>query len=96
MRQFDEAVTSTLPPENEPKIFIEKRRPGASNVIHGRRGRIDEPMAVSGVGSETRRTVLLVLHPSSELYSMAIDDPEVPVSARRASIGAFPPPVGTA
>jgi quercetin dioxygenase-like cupin family protein len=36
------------------------------------------PMAVSGVGLETRRTVLLVLHPSSEPYSMAIDDPRMP------------------
>jgi quercetin dioxygenase-like cupin family protein len=36
------------------------------------------PMAVSGVGSETRRTVLLVLHPSSEPYSKAIDDPRSP------------------
>ena len=36
------------------------------------------PMAVSDAGSETRRTVLLVLHPSSEPYSMAIDDPRSP------------------
>ena len=36
------------------------------------------PMAVSGVGSETRRTVVLILHPSSEPYSMAIDDPRSP------------------
>jgi quercetin dioxygenase-like cupin family protein len=36
------------------------------------------PMAVSGVGSETRRTVVLILHPSSEPHSMAIDDPRSP------------------
>jgi hypothetical protein len=36
------------------------------------------PMAVSEVGSETRRSVLLILHPSSEPYSMAIDDPRSP------------------
>jgi quercetin dioxygenase-like cupin family protein len=36
------------------------------------------PTAVSSVGSETRRTVVLVLHPSSEPYSMAIDDPRSP------------------
>jgi quercetin dioxygenase-like cupin family protein len=36
------------------------------------------PMAVSGVGSDIRRTVLLVLHPSSEPYTMAIDDPKSP------------------
>jgi quercetin dioxygenase-like cupin family protein len=36
------------------------------------------PMAVSSVGSEVRRTVLLVLHPSSEPYTMAIDDPKSP------------------
>jgi quercetin dioxygenase-like cupin family protein len=32
------------------------------------------PMAISDVGTETRRTVLLVLHPSSEPYSAPIDD----------------------
>jgi quercetin dioxygenase-like cupin family protein len=36
------------------------------------------PMAISGVGSETRRAVALVLHPSSEPYAMAIDDPRSP------------------
>ena len=36
------------------------------------------PMAVSDAGSETRRTILLILHPSSEPYSMAIDDPRSP------------------
>jgi quercetin dioxygenase-like cupin family protein len=36
------------------------------------------PMAVSDAGLETRRTVLLVLHPSSEPYSSAIDDPRSP------------------
>ena len=36
------------------------------------------PMAVSDAGSETRRTVVLILHPSSEPYSMAIDDPRSP------------------
>jgi quercetin dioxygenase-like cupin family protein len=41
------------------------------------------PMAISEVGTETRRTVLLVLHPSSEPYSGPIDDarnPEAPHS----------------
>jgi quercetin dioxygenase-like cupin family protein len=36
------------------------------------------PMAVSGVGSEIRRTIVLILHPSSEPASMAIDDPRMP------------------
>ena len=36
------------------------------------------PMAISDAGIETRRTVLLVLHVSSEPYSMAIDDPRSP------------------
>lgn len=36
------------------------------------------PMAVSDAGSETRRTVVLILHPSAEPYSMAIDDPRSP------------------
>ena len=36
------------------------------------------PMAISDAGSETRRTVVLILHVSSEPYSMAIDDPRRP------------------
>jgi hypothetical protein len=35
-------------------------------------------MAISDAGTETRRTVLLVLHVSSKPYSMAIDDPRSP------------------
>jgi quercetin dioxygenase-like cupin family protein len=36
------------------------------------------PMAVSDYGTETRRAVNLILHPSSEPLSMAIDDPRSP------------------
>ncbi len=36
------------------------------------------PMAISDAGAETRRTVLLVLHISSEPYSMGIDDHRSP------------------
>jgi hypothetical protein len=36
------------------------------------------PMAISDFGSETRRTVLLVLHPSSQPYTMKVDDARSP------------------
>ena len=40
------------------------------------------PMAISSVGGETRRALVLVLHRSSEPYSMAVDGtPRGPVSA---------------
>jgi hypothetical protein len=38
------------------------------------------PMAISDLGSEVRRTVLLVLHPSKQPYTMKIDDPRSPDS----------------
>ena len=42
------------------------------------------PMAISSVGGETRRALVLILHRSSEPYSMAVDGtPRVPVSAAR-------------
>ena len=37
------------------------------------------PMAISAFGPETRRALVLVLHPSAEPYSMAVDDPRRPV-----------------
>jgi quercetin dioxygenase-like cupin family protein len=36
------------------------------------------PMAISDLGTEIRRTVLLVLHPSSEPWNMPIEDPGNP------------------
>jgi quercetin dioxygenase-like cupin family protein len=36
------------------------------------------PMAIADLGTEIRRTVLLVLHPSSEPYAASIDDPNHP------------------
>lgn len=36
------------------------------------------PMYLSSVGPETRRAVVLVLHPSSEPYVMTVDDPRSP------------------
>ena len=40
------------------------------------------PMAIASVGAETRRALVLILHRSSEPYSMAVDGtPRVPVSA---------------
>ena len=40
------------------------------------------PMAIASVGGETRRALVLILHRSSEPYSMAVDGtPRVPVSA---------------
>ena len=36
------------------------------------------PMAISAFGPETRRALVLVLHPSAEPYSMAVDDPRRP------------------
>jgi hypothetical protein len=36
------------------------------------------PMRISAVGPETRRALVLVLHPSAEPYSMAVDDPRRP------------------
>jgi quercetin dioxygenase-like cupin family protein len=36
------------------------------------------PMSISAVGSETRRALVLVLHPSAEPYSMSVDDPRRP------------------
>jgi hypothetical protein len=36
------------------------------------------PMSISAVGPETRRALVLVLHPSAEPYSMSVDDPQRP------------------
>jgi hypothetical protein len=36
------------------------------------------PMAISDYGTETRRTLVLVLHPTAQPYVMAIDDPRSP------------------
>ena len=36
------------------------------------------PMRISAVGAETRRALVLVLHPSAEPYSMGVDDPRRP------------------
>jgi quercetin dioxygenase-like cupin family protein len=36
------------------------------------------PMRISAVGPETRRALVLVLHPSAEPYSMSVDDPRSP------------------
>jgi hypothetical protein len=36
------------------------------------------PMRISAVGPETRRAIVLVLHPSVEPYSMSVDDPRRP------------------
>lgn len=42
------------------------------------------PMAISSVGGETRRALVLILHRSAESYSMAVDGtPRIPVSAVR-------------
>ena len=36
------------------------------------------PMRISAVGAETRRALVLILHPSAEPASMAVDDPRSP------------------
>ena len=36
------------------------------------------PMRISAVGPETRRALVLILHPSAEPYSMSVDDPRSP------------------